>query len=213
MVPFCPVPFCPKVPFCPNTPCSILPPRLRLGKSHYVNYNSGRCSIKWYENENKRYIIIFNHMQRFYYLICQSNWCHNASKLIYQKGEISFLWHTQNVVYCKFDFDVWRWTGRRQKSNGRENRPTPGRLFSKHPVFHFAPMFHFAPPYYIWYHSNTYAVSSNWSRLSAIMAMPSPITQLFIQQLAHVDINQNIKHQHHSSLVRGIHRRLVDSKV
>ena len=43
---------------------------------------------------------------------------------------------------------MWRWTGRRQKSNGRENRPTPGRLFSKHPVFHFAPMFHFAPTYY-----------------------------------------------------------------
>ena len=92
--------------------------------------------------------IFFNHMQRFHYSICQSNWCQNASKLIYQKGHISFLWDTQNVVYCKFDFDMWRWTGQRQKSNGRENRPTPGRLFSKHPVFHFAPMFHFAPTYY-----------------------------------------------------------------
>ena len=129
MVPFCPVPFCPRVPSCPNIPCSILPPRLRLEKNHYVNYNIARCSIKWCENENKRYIIISYHMQRFYYLICQSNWRQNASKLIYQKGEITFLWDTQNVGYCKFDFDTWRWTGRRQKWNGRENRPTPGRLF------------------------------------------------------------------------------------
>ena len=90
MVPFCPVPFCPTVPFCPNIPCSILPPRLRLDKSHYVNYNIAHRSIKWCENENKRYIIIFNHMQRFCYLICQGNWCQNASKLIYQKGENSW---------------------------------------------------------------------------------------------------------------------------
>ena len=130
MVPFCPVPFCPTVPFCPNIPCSILPQSLRLGKSHYVNYNSARCSIKWCENANKRYIIIFNHMQRFYYLICQSTWCQNASKLIYQKGEISFLWDTKNMVYCKFDFPAWRWTGRWQKSSGLENRPTPGMVFS-----------------------------------------------------------------------------------
>ena len=148
MVPFCPVHFAPRVPFCPNIPCSISPPRLRLEKSHYVNYDIARCSIKWCENENKRGMIISNHMQRFYYLICQSNLCPNASKLIYQKVEITFLWDTQNVVYCKFDFDMWRCTGRRQKSNGRENIPTPGRLFSKHPVFHFAPMFHFAPTYY-----------------------------------------------------------------
>ena len=150
MVPFCPIPFCPTVPFCPNIPCSILPPRLRSEKSHYVNYIIALCAIKWCENENKWYIIIFNHIQRFYYLICQSNWCQNASKLIYQKGEISFLCDTQNAVYCKFDFDVWRWSGRRQKSSGRENRPTRVILFSKHPVFHFAPMFHFAPTYYIY---------------------------------------------------------------
>ena len=148
MVPFCPVPFCPTVPYYLNMPCSIFPPRLQLEKSHYVNYNITRCSIKWCENENKRHIIISNHMQRFYYLICESNGCQTASEVIYQKGEITFLWDTQNVVYCKFDFDVWRWTGRRQKSNGHENRPTAGRLFSKHPVFHFAPMFHFAPTYY-----------------------------------------------------------------
>ena len=74
-------------------------------------------------------MIIFNHMQRFYYLICQSNWCQNASKLIYQKGEISILWDIQNVVHCKSDFDVWRWTGRWQISSGPENRPTPGMLF------------------------------------------------------------------------------------
>ena len=122
---------------CPNIPCSILPQSLRLGQSHYVNYNIARCSIKWCENAIKRYIIIFNHMQRFYYLICQSTWCQNASKLIYQKGEISFLWDTKNVVYCKFNFHAWRCTGRWQKSSGLENRPTPGMVFPKHPVFHF----------------------------------------------------------------------------
>ena len=148
MVPFCPVPFCPTVPFCPNIPCSILPQSLRLGKNHYVNYNITRRSIKWCENANKRYIIMFNHIQRIYYLICQSTWCQNASKLIYQKGEISFLWNTKNEAYCKFDFHAWRWTGRWQKSSGLENRPTPGMFFPKHPVFHFAPMFHFAPTYY-----------------------------------------------------------------
>ena len=68
----------------------------------------------------------------------------------YSKRGLSF--------YCKFDFDVWRRTGRRQKSNGRKNRPTPGILFSKHPVFHFAPMFRFAPTYYI-YNSIRYWVS------------------------------------------------------
>ena len=148
MVPFCPVLFCPRVPFCPNIPCSILRPRLRLEKSHYVNYDITRCLIKWCENKNKKYTIISYHMQRFYYLICQSNWCQNETKLIHLKGEITFLWDTQNVVYYKFGLDVWRWSGRRQKSNGRENRPKPGRLFSKHPVFHFAFMFHFAPNYY-----------------------------------------------------------------
>ena len=143
------VPFCPTVPFCPNTPCSILPQNLRLGKSNYVNYNIARRSIKLCANANKRYIIIFNHMQRFHYLIYQSTWCQNASKLIYRKGEISFLRNTKNVVYCKFDFHAWRWTGRWQKSSGLENRPTAGMVFPKHPVFHFAPMFHFAPTYYI----------------------------------------------------------------
>ena len=129
MVPFCPVPFCPTVPFCPNIPCSVLPPSLRLEKSHYVNYNIARCSIKWCENANNRYIIIFNHMQRFYYLMCQSTWCQNVSKFIYQKGEISFLCYTKSVVYCKFDFHACRWTGRWQKSSGLENRPTLGWFF------------------------------------------------------------------------------------
>ena len=57
-------------------------------------------------------------LQRFYCLIIQSNWFRNAIKMIYQKGETSFLGDTKNVVYCKFDFDVWRW--------------------SKHPLFHLA---------------------------------------------------------------------------
>ena len=143
MAPFCPFPFCPK------TPCSILLPRLRLEKTHYVNFNIARCSIKC-ENANKRYIITFNYIQRFYYLICQCNWCQNASELIYHKGEISFLRDTQDVVCCKFEFDASRWTGRWQKSSGRENRPTRGMLFSKHPVFHFAPMFPFCPTYFIY---------------------------------------------------------------
>ena len=149
MVPFCPVPFCPTVPFCPNIPCSILPPRLRLGKSHYVNYNIGRCSIKWYENENKRYIIIFNHMQWFYYLICQSNWCHNASKLIYQRVKFRFCeilktWSIANLIsMCDAELADDR--------NQMDVKIDPHQawLFSKHPVFHFAPMFHFAPTYYI----------------------------------------------------------------
>ena len=94
---------------------------------------------------NKSYIITFNHMQRFYYLICYSNWCQNVGKLINPKGEISFSCDTQNVVYCKFDFDAWSRTGRWQKSSGRDNRPTRDMLFLKHPVFHFAPMFHFDP--------------------------------------------------------------------
>ena len=96
MVPFYPLPFCPTVPFYPNMPCSILPPRLHLEKSHYVNCTIALCSIKCHGYAVKRYIIIFKHMQRVYYLICQSNWCQNASKLIYQKGQISFFWDTQN---------------------------------------------------------------------------------------------------------------------
>ena len=151
MVLFCTIPFCPTVPFCPNMPCFILPPRLRLEKTRYVKYNIARWLIKWCENVNKRYIIIFNHMQRFYFLICQSNWCQNAIKLIHQNVEILFLWDTQNVVYCKFDIDVWRWTGRLQKSSGCEIRLTPGMLSSKHPVFHFATNIHFAPTYYTYY--------------------------------------------------------------
>ena len=96
MVPLCPLPFYPTVSYCPNIPYSILPPWLRLEKTHYVNYdNIARCSIKSYENVNKRYIIKFNHRNRFYYSIGQSSWCQNASKWICQNGEISFLWDTQ----------------------------------------------------------------------------------------------------------------------
>ena len=109
------------------------------------------------------------HMQRFYYLICQSNLCQNESKLIYQKGDISLLWDTQNVVDCKFDLDVWRWTGRWQKSGGRENRPTPDMLFSKHSVFHVVPMFHFVPTYYICYYT------------------PANVPQISLTPLAHFD--------------------------
>ena len=145
MVPFCPVPFCHTVPFCPNISCSIMPASLRLEKSHCVNYNITRWSIKWYENANKRNMIIFNHIQRFYYLICQSTWCQNASKLVYQKCEVSFWWDTQNVVYYTSDIQAWRWTGRWQKSSGLENRSTPGMFFSKTPGVPFCPHVPFCP--------------------------------------------------------------------
>ena len=69
MVPFCPIPFFPTMPFCPNIPCFNLPPRIRLKKTHCDN---ARCSIKWCEHANKRYIIVFNHVRRFYISICQS---------------------------------------------------------------------------------------------------------------------------------------------
>ena len=138
-----------------------------------MNYNIARCSIKWCENANKRHIIIFNHMQQFYYLICQSTWCQNASKLIYQKGEISFLWDTKIVVYFKLNFHAWRWTGRWQKSSGLENRPTPGMFFPKHPVFHFAPMFHFAPTYYIGLAVGNKLGTRN-SRLQLSLSKPGP---------------------------------------
>ena len=80
----------PRVAFCPNIPCFILPPRLHLEKTYHINNNIVRCSMKWCENANKRCIIIFSHMQQSRILICQSNCCQNSSKLIYQKGEISF---------------------------------------------------------------------------------------------------------------------------
>ena len=47
-------------------------PEITFEKTHYVNYNIARCSIKWCENAYKMKIIIFNHMQWFYYLICQN---------------------------------------------------------------------------------------------------------------------------------------------
>ena len=72
MVPFRPIPFCPTMPFCPNIPCFIFPQRLRLEKTHHVNYNITRCSIKWCEHANMRYIIVFNHVRWFYFSICQS---------------------------------------------------------------------------------------------------------------------------------------------
>ena len=90
MVPFCPVPFCPTVPFFPDIPCSISPAWLRLEKTHYVNYDIPCCSIKGCETANNGYVIIFNHMQRFYHLIWQSNWCQNVSKLIIKRTKFRF---------------------------------------------------------------------------------------------------------------------------
>ena len=91
MVPFCPAPFCLNgvilpptfhVPFCPRD--------YVWRKRTMSTIKSPVAQSKLCENANKRYIIIFNHMQRLCYLICQSNWCQNASKFIYRKGEISF---------------------------------------------------------------------------------------------------------------------------
>ena len=80
----------PTVSFRPDIPCCISPARLRSEKTHYVNYDIPRCSIKGCENANKGYMIIFNHMQRFYHLMCQSNWCQNASKLIMKRITFRF---------------------------------------------------------------------------------------------------------------------------
>ena len=222
-----------------------LPLRLRLEKSHYVNYNIARCSIKsWWrhqmetfsallalcagnspvpvnsphkgqwrgalmfslicakindwvnnreagdlrrhlghcdvivmccENENKRYVITSNHVQRFYYLICQSIWCQNASKSIYQKGEIMCLWDTQNAVYCKFGFDVSRWTGRRQKSNGHENRPTQGWLFFfKTPGVPFCPHVPFCLDYTL-PHWGLITISQVYSGHHFFNSVPEPM--------------------------------------
>ena len=119
-------------------------PRLEI--THYVNYDIARCSVKWWENANKRYIIIFNHIQRFYLLISQSSWCQNALKLIYQKAEIPFLWDTQNVFYCKFDFYVWRWTVRWQKSMDVKIDPRLA-FFFKRPCVQFCPHVPFCPDF------------------------------------------------------------------
>ena len=60
MVSLCPVPFCPTVPLYPNIPCSILPPGVRLEKTHHVNYNITCRSTKimWKcEKEAHNYIL------------------------------------------------------------------------------------------------------------------------------------------------------------
>ena len=77
----------------------------------------------WCEILKKRHMIIFNHMQRFYYLISQNSWCQNASKFIYQNREI--------FIFC----DILKtWTiaslismygaELADDKSGRENRPT-----------------------------------------------------------------------------------------
>ena len=138
---FAPVNFAPQCHFAPTYHASFCPRDYVRRKTHYINYDIARCAIKWCENENKRYTIIYNRMQRFYYLICQRNWCQNASRFIYQKGEISFLWDTQNVVY---GLQVWfRCVTLNHVDVKIDSRQTC--FFSKHPVFHFA------PTYYIWF--------------------------------------------------------------
>ena len=59
----------------PQHTMRLFAPEITFEKTYYVNYNIARCSIKWCENANKRHTIIYIHMQWFYYLICQSNWC------------------------------------------------------------------------------------------------------------------------------------------
>ena len=51
---------------------------------------------------NARYMIIFNYMQQFYCLICQSNSSQNARKVLYQKGEI-FVRYSQNLISMRDD--------------------------------------------------------------------------------------------------------------
>ena len=150
MVLFYPVPFCTTVPFCPNMPCYILPPRLRLEKTHYVNYDIARCSIKWCEIAIKRYIIIFNHRRRYYYLICQSTWCQNTTKFIYQKGEISFfvIYSKRGILQVWFRCVTLDWPNTEIKWTRKEPCLACFWFFFKTPG-HFAPMFHFAPTCYI----------------------------------------------------------------
>ena len=57
---------------------------------------------------------------------------------MHENWEIAFLCGNYNMVAYKFDLVVSRLTDRGQKSCGHNDRPTPGMLFPKRPVFHFA---------------------------------------------------------------------------
>ena len=143
--------FAPQYHFALNIPCSVLSPRLYLEKTHFVNHNIALCWIKWCENVNKRYMIMFNHMQRLYCGICQNNWCQNASKLIYQTGKFRFCeifktWFFLASLISMCDAEL---NDDRNQVDVKINPRQACFFFSKHPLFHFAPMFHLAPTYYI----------------------------------------------------------------
>ena len=69
--------------FAPNKSCFILS-SYQLWHLPLLNQNG----VKIQKRDTWLY---FNHMQWFCYLLCQSNLRQNASKLIYQKGEIGFI--------------------------------------------------------------------------------------------------------------------------
>ena len=69
------------------------------------------------------------------------------------------------MVHCKFYFDVWRWTGRWQKSNGCENRPTPGMLFCQIPGVPFCLHVPFCPTCYIFKKCRKWQECRKWCPL------------------------------------------------
>ena len=106
-------------------------PEITFGENALLNQMMWKCE--------QRYTIIFDYMQRFCCLISQSNWCRNASKLIYQKGESSFLWDTQNVVYNQFDLTHWG-----QDKMDAISQTTFSSAFSWFKMFEFRLKFHWS---------------------------------------------------------------------
>ena len=104
-----------------------------------VKYHITHCSIKMMLKCEKGHIIIFNYMQRFYYLTCQNYWCQNASQLIYQKGEIAFceILTMLSIASLISMYDAELANNRNQVDVKID--PHLACLFFKHPVFHFAP--------------------------------------------------------------------------
>ena len=115
---------------CPNVPCSILPPGLRLEKSHHVNYKIARLSIKmmWKcEKEAHNYIqphrtvLLVN-------LSTRVNWI--IKRVQFRFCEILKTWSITSLI-SMYDAEL---------ANDRNQVDV-----KIDPVFHFAPMFHFAP--------------------------------------------------------------------
>ena len=185
--------FCPTVPFCPNKMFRLEDYVWR--KRIMSTIISPVARSNWCENAKKRHMIIFNRMQRFYFLICQSNWCQNASKLVNQKGEISFLWDIQKVVHWKCDFDVWHWTGRLQNSNGCENWPTPGVFFYPNncrvKMEHWGKMEHFAPMFPDLLYPSCLMTSQQTDNVIYIVVfgMDEYMSQLYVNIIIYVSVH------------------------